>query len=135
MLGLYRDPDRLHLRLTALAQLTRSEGDIAAQAARLLPALQSALLGLPLAVAVVALRSQIGSGSLPVDRLPSAGFAIKAQGKTSGVLNRLALALRALPKAVLGRIEDGALLLDLRCLQTNEEAEFREVLSQLLVDP
>jgi len=124
VLALYRDPDRLHLRVTAVRQLTRPEADIAAQAARLLPALQSALAALPVTVDIVALLSQIGSGSLPVNRLPSAGFSIKPQGKKGGVLNRIEAALRALPKPVIGRIEDGALLLDLRCLQQWEEAEF-----------
>ncbi|MDO8787386.1 MAG: L-seryl-tRNA(Sec) selenium transferase [Sulfuritalea sp.] len=131
VLALYRDPDRLHLRVTAVRQLTRPEAEIAAQAARLLPALQSALGGLPVTTEIVALKSQIGSGSLPVDRLPSAGFAIRPQGKRSGVLNRIEQGLRALPKPAIGRIEDGALLLDLRCLAEQEEPEFAAQLSAL----
>jgi L-seryl-tRNA(Ser) seleniumtransferase len=131
VLGLYRDPDRLQLRVTAVRQLTRPEAEISAQAARLLPALRAALAGLPVTVDSVALLSQIGSGSLPVNRLPSAGFAIKPQGKKGGVLNRIEAALRALPKPVLGRIEDGALLLDLRCLAGDEEAEFAAGLGAL----
>ncbi len=124
VLRLYRDPDRLAQRLTALAQLTRPEADIRAAAQRLLPVLQQALAVLPVNVEIVALRSQIGAGSLPVDRLPSAGFAIRPQGKKSGVLNRIEEGLRGLPRPVIGRIENGALLLDLRCLGTGEEPEF-----------
>jgi L-seryl-tRNA(Ser) seleniumtransferase len=131
VLALYRDPDRLHLRVTAVRQLTRPEAEIAAQAARLLPVLRAALHGLPVTAEIVALKSQIGSGSLPVDRLPSAGFAVKPQGKRSGLLNRIEAALRALPKPVIGRIEDGALLLDLRCLQPQDEAEFAAMLAAL----
>ena len=131
VLALYRDPDRLHLRVTAVRQLTRAEEEIAAQAARLLPALQAALTGLPVTASIVALKSQIGSGSLPVDRLPSAGFAIRPQGKKSGVLNRIEQGLRALPKPVIGRIEDGALLLDLRCLDAAEEGEFAAQIASL----
>ncbi|OHC62886.1 MAG: L-seryl-tRNA(Sec) selenium transferase [Rhodocyclales bacterium GWA2_65_19] len=129
VLALYRDPDRLHLRVTAVRQLTRPAADIAAQAARLLPALQAALNGLAVTAGIVALKSQIGSGSLPVDRLPSAGFAVRPQGRKGGVLNRIEQGLRALPKPVIGRIEDGALLLDLRCLAAHEEPEFAAQLS------
>ncbi|MBI4996908.1 MAG: L-seryl-tRNA(Sec) selenium transferase [Rhodocyclales bacterium] len=128
VLRLYRDPDRLTLRLTALRQLTRSEADIRAAAERLLPALQAALARLPVTVEVIALKSQIGSGSLPVDRLPSAGLAIRPQGRKGGVLNRIERALRGLPKPIIGRIEDGALLMDLRCLAAVEEEEFRTAL-------
>ena len=124
VLRLYRDPDRLHERLTALAQLTRPTSEMQAAAVRLLPVLQKTLVHLPVTVDIVALSSQIGSGSLPVDRLPSAGLAIRPQGKKSGVLNRIEKSLRALPRPVIGRIEDGALLLDLRCLQAHEENEF-----------
>jgi L-seryl-tRNA(Ser) seleniumtransferase len=131
VLALYRDPDRLHLRVTAVRQLTRPEAEIRAAAERLLPALIRALAGVPVTAEIVALKSQIGSGSLPVDRLPSAGFSIRPQGKKSGVLNRIEAALRALPKPVIGRIEDGALLLDLRCLQPQDEAGFAALLAAL----
>lgn len=124
VLRLYRDPDRLNERLTALHQLTRPENRMRAAAERLLPALQSALALLPVSVEIVPLQSQIGSGSLPVDRLPSAGFAVRPHGKKSGVLNRIEAALRGLPRPVIGRIDNGALLLDLRCLAETEEPEF-----------
>jgi L-seryl-tRNA(Ser) seleniumtransferase len=131
VLRLYRDPDRLHERLTALHLLTRPQADIQAAAQRLLPGLQSALAGLPVTVAITPLNSQIGSGSLPVDRLASAGLAIRPQGKKGGVLHRIEAALRGLPRPVIGRIEDGALLLDLRCLMAGEEAEFATNLAAL----
>jgi L-seryl-tRNA(Ser) seleniumtransferase len=131
VLRLYRDPDRLHERLTALNQLTRPEAQIQEAAQRLLPALHGALVALPVSVEIVPLKSQIGSGSLPVDRLPSAGFAIRPQGKKSGVLHRIEAALRGLPCPVIGRIEEGALLLDLRCLPIREEAELLEALGHL----
>jgi L-seryl-tRNA(Ser) seleniumtransferase len=131
VLRLYRDPDRLAQRLTALCQLTRPEAEIRTAAERLLSALQSALATQPVTVEIVALKSQIGSGSLPVDRLPSAGFAIRPQGKKSGALNRIEELLRGLPKPVIGRIEGGALLLDLRCLGPQEEDGFRAALAAL----
>jgi len=56
---------------------------------------------------IVPLRSQIGSGSLPVDRLPSAGLAIRPQGKKGGVLHRIEAALRTLPRPVVGRSRAG----------------------------
>jgi L-seryl-tRNA(Ser) seleniumtransferase len=134
VLRLYRDPDRIAGRLTALAQLTRPEAEIRAAAERLLPAVQAAVAALPVTVEIVPLKSQIGSGSLPVDRLPSAGFAIRPQARRGGVLNRIEAALRAIPypaRPVIGRIEDGALLLDLRCLGTQEEPEFADSLRAL----
>jgi L-seryl-tRNA(Ser) seleniumtransferase len=131
VLRLYRDPDRLDQRLTALRQLTRPEAEIRAAAERQLPVLQTALAAHSVTVEIVALKSQIGSGSLPVDRLPSVGLAIRPQGKRSGVLNRIEKSFRELPRPVVGRIEDGALLLDLRCLGTQEEAEFATNVSTL----
>ncbi len=136
VLRLYRDPDRLHLRLASLRQLTRAEADIRSAAERLLPALQQALHGLPVSIEIVALKSQIGSGSLPVDRLPSAGFSIRPQGKRSGVLNRIEAALRGVShplQPIIGRIEDGALLLDLRCLDQRDESAFAMSLAAIHV--
>ncbi len=117
-LKLYRDPDRLAQRLPALRLLTRGEADITALAQRLLPAVANAL-GARAVVQVLPCKSQIGSGSLPVDRLPSACLSLSAPpgAKRSGAWpEKLARALRSLPVPVLGRIEEGAVRLDLRCL-------------------
>ncbi|MDO8930985.1 MAG: L-seryl-tRNA(Sec) selenium transferase, partial [Rhodocyclaceae bacterium] len=104
VLRLYRDPDRLAERLTTIRLLTRPEADIRAQAERLLPALQAALAAWPLTVAIEPLSSQIGSGSLPVDRLPSAGLVARPQGKRAGILHTLEERLRSLPVPVIGHI-------------------------------
>lgn len=120
VLRLYRDPDRLVRELPALAALTRPLADIEAVAARLLPALAAAF-GDAATVTIVEVKSQIGSGSLPVDLLPSAALAIRPAGKRANP-EKIARQLRALPVPVIGRIHDGALLLDLRCL--DDEAGF-----------
>jgi len=76
-------------------------------------------------VEVVPLLGQIGSGSLPVERLPSAGLALAPAGTskkgTGTALDALATALRGLPLPVIGRIAEDRLLLDLRCLEDSAE--------------
>jgi L-seryl-tRNA(Ser) seleniumtransferase len=117
-LKLYRDPDRLAERLPTLRLLTRGEAELRQVAERIAPAVARAL-GERARVQVLACRSQIGSGSLPVDRLPSACVAIGAPegARRAGRLpERLAEAMRGLPIPVVGRIEDGELRLDMRCL-------------------
>ena len=117
VLRLYADPDRLAERLPTLRLLTRPAAEIAALAARVAPQLAARLPGCT--VEAVACQSEIGSGALPTRTLPSHGIAIKAPG---GKLNALAAAFRALPVPVIGRIQDGALVFDLRCL--DDEAGF-----------
>ncbi|GAB1411828.1 L-seryl-tRNA(Sec) selenium transferase [Candidatus Desulfobacillus denitrificans] len=80
-LALYRDPERLPQRLEALRLLTRLETEIRAQAGRLLPHWQAALAGWPLDAAIEPTLSQIGSGSLPVDRLPSVALVARPRGQ------------------------------------------------------
>jgi len=133
VLRLYRDPDRLADRLAALQLLTRPRSDIQAQADRLLSSLQQALAGWPVTVAVEPALSQIGSGSLPVDRLESCALVVRPSSRKSGVLHAIEAALRGLPLPVIGRIADGALRLDLRCLSAADEADFAAQLS--LVKP
>jgi len=135
ILRLYRDPDRLAERLPTLRLLTRSADDIKAVAARVLQPLQNKLADYYSAT-VCDCASQIGSGSLPVERLDSHGIAIRPVKKGRGegtALEKLAAALRALPVPVIGRIEDGALVLDLRCL--DDEAGFISQLAELNVAP
>ena len=68
-------------------------------------------------MAVIDCASQIGSGALPLATLPSAGLAIAPVSGGGGDLARLAAALRRLTVPVIGRIEEGSLVLDLRCLE------------------
>lgn len=112
-LRLYRDPDRLAERLPTLRMLTRPQADIAAQAARLAGAVARLLP--EYRVQVIDCTSQIGSGALPVETLPSAALAIF--GPDGAAPDRLAARLRAAKTPVIGRIRDGALILDLRALQ------------------
>lgn len=117
-LRLYLRPERLAQDLPTLRLLTRPLADITATAQAVLPALQAALAP-RYQVQPVALQGQIGSGSLPVERLASSGLAI-APVDAKGVgraLAQLAEALRALPLPVIGRVQDDRLLLDMRCLE------------------
>ena len=131
VLALHEDPDRLAERLPALRLLIRGRDEIEAQARRVRPRL-AARLGSGWSVETVHCRSQIGSGALPVDRLPSAGLRCTPAGAKRGRSSRLhalAAALRALPVPVIGRVHDGALTLDLRCL--DDEAGFLAQIDRL----
>ena len=118
VLPLYRDPARVADRLPALRLLARRREDIEAQARRLKPLLESALAG-SAGVSTVPCRSQVGSGALPVEGLESAALSLRP--RRGGGVRRLAGAFRALPRPVLGRVADGALLFDLRCLGDDED--------------
>jgi L-seryl-tRNA(Ser) seleniumtransferase len=129
-LKLYRDPDRLVDGLPTLRALARSRNEIEIQANRLRPFLAKSL-GPSFTVETCECESQIGSGALPLDTLASAGLVIRTVNG-GGALDRLATALRGLRRPVIGRIADGGLTLDLRCL--TDEQEFISVLSELNAD-
>jgi len=129
-LKLYRDPDRLPERLPTLGFLTRPLDDIRAQAERVAaPAARALDDGFD--VSCCACTSQIGSGAMPLETIPSAGLAIapRAKKQSGRQLDALAAALRRLPIPVIGHIEKGALILDFRCL--DDETSFVEQLEKL----
>ncbi|HYK14184.1 MAG TPA: L-seryl-tRNA(Sec) selenium transferase, partial [Burkholderiales bacterium] len=133
VLRLYADPERLVRELPTLRLLTRPQKDIEAQAQRLLPAIAAAVANQADAAAIKC-SSQIGSGALPVDALPSAGIAITPRAKRkSSAADALSMAFRALPVPVIGHIRDGAFILDLRCL--DDEAGFSAQLGELKLAP
>jgi L-seryl-tRNA(Ser) seleniumtransferase len=123
VLALYRAPEALAERLTTLRLLTRSLLQIEAQARRLLPVVQAAS-GEAYEVTADAMTSQIGSGALPVDRLPSHGLCVRKAAGRRGSLSRLEEQLRELPRPIIGRMAEKTLWLDLRCLEAADEAEF-----------
>jgi len=125
-LKLYRDPDRLAERLPTMRFLSRSAEEIRQKAERLLPSMAEALEDAT--VEIVPCRSQIGSGALPLDTIPSFGLSLRPIGGGRAV-EALSAAFRDLPHPVIGRVAEGALVFDLRCL--DDEALFRLNLSSL----
>jgi L-seryl-tRNA(Ser) seleniumtransferase len=127
-LKLYRDPDSLASKLPTVRLFARKQDDIRAVAERMKPVLAAAL-GTGFTVEVADCASQIGSGALPLEGIPSAGLAIRPAGGRGSAVNALSSALRRLPVPVVGHIADQALVLDMRCLEN--EAAFVRNLSAL----
>ena len=69
----------------------------------------------------VPLAATVGGGSLPGETLQSFGLALEAQ--SGGAANRLLVALRSGEPAVVGRIEDGRVVLDLRTVDPAADAD------------
>lgn len=115
-LQLYQHPETLVKRLPTLRLLTRSAEEISAQASRLQP-LFAQRFGTEFIVNVDLCLSQIGSGSLPVDRLPSAALTFQPKDGRGSTLVALSQTLRELERPIIGRIAEGRLWLDLRCLE------------------
>ena len=130
VLKLYVDPVRVIQKVPTLRLLTRSRADILAVARRISGPLQT-VLGSDYSVEVAEMKSQIGSGAMPIDLLPSAGLRIRLKKKNSRMLRKIISSFRQLPKPVVGRVNDDALVLDLRCLEL--ETEFLQQLSLLKI--
>ena len=121
VLRLYLNPERLVELLPTTRLLARTRADIEATAARIAPALR--IVWPNREVGITACRSQIGSGALPVDLIPS--MAITVGGPTLG---GLVAEFRSLPRPVIGRLHEEKLWLDCRCLESDDEAAFLEQL-------
>lgn len=78
-------------------------------------------------VALTDLRSTVGGGSLPGETLPSCGLAVEAPSP-----DRLLAALRGGTPAVVGRIADGRVVLDLRTVDPADDDVLRDALAAAL---
>jgi L-seryl-tRNA(Ser) seleniumtransferase len=97
-----------------LWRYTRPLAEIQNLAQRLAEALAPILAGLA-TVQVIESTAQIGSGSLPIDRLPSAAVVIQPRG-----LSTQKMAKHFRQSGVIGRIQDDQLWLDLRAVRKEE---------------
>lgn len=123
-LRLYLHPKKLADRLPTLRLLTRDAASIRAQAELLLPRIAPHYSDFD--VRIEPCQSQIGSGSLPVDRLPSEALTFTPRDGRGSHLEALSSRWRNLSTPVIGRIYDGRMWLDLRCLE--DEERFLEML-------
>ena len=131
IVSLYRDPRRLTQRIPLLRDLARPITEINSLAERLLPVFRNSL-AVRAEVSIEDCKSQIGSGALPLDLLASKGIVITPtakKGQTDAALQRLAKDFRDLPIPVIGRINDGKLIFDLRCLE--DETQLCAQMSEL----
>ncbi|HZE18832.1 MAG TPA: L-seryl-tRNA(Sec) selenium transferase [Candidatus Angelobacter sp.] len=115
-LKLYRDPERVTEAIPTLRMLSEAADDVRARAEEILR-----MIGAERAsqgrVEVVACTAEVGGGAMPLARVPSFAVALRpARGKLEG----LARSLRTGPDPVIGRIESGRLLLDLRTVRRDE---------------
>jgi L-seryl-tRNA(Ser) seleniumtransferase len=116
-LKLYRNPEALRATLPTLRLLTRTRAELRAEGEALLSGWRT-FVGEGWEVGVMETASQIGSGALPVETLPSAALFARPATKAKGrALDALVTRLRNLPVPVIGRIAEDCLLLDLRCLE------------------
>ena len=126
-LALYNRPETLAETVPTLRWLARPPADIRAVAERVAAELAAAT---PKGwrVEVADCLSQIGSGALPAEALPSVAVRLmpefgrpKMGKKAAGrALRDMAAAFRALPVPAIGRVGEGAFWLDMRCLERPE---------------
>lgn len=119
-LHLYQQPDRLASTLPTLRLLSREVSEMQLMAADLIAPLQQKY-GEKFRVMAEPCLSQIGSGSLPVDRLASYAVTFMPKDDRGRTIEALAEQWRRLPVPVIGRLQEGKLWLDLRCLQNKSQ--------------
>ncbi|HEX6059339.1 MAG TPA: L-seryl-tRNA(Sec) selenium transferase [Gemmatimonadaceae bacterium] len=115
-LALYRDPARARREIPALRMLTAPPSELRARA----DAVRERLAAAGHSADVVESEASVGGGAFPTARIPS--FALALAGDAPALERRLRLAGRA----IVGRIADGRLLLDLRGIPPEHDAAFAD---------
>ncbi|MFD1009369.1 L-seryl-tRNA(Sec) selenium transferase [Oceanisphaera ostreae] len=130
VLSLYRSPELLPERLTTLRLLTRPQAEIQQQAERLQSSLQLAVGG-DYQVSCAPMHSQIGSGAMPIESLPSFGLVVHYAGsdKAGRQIMQLERWLRNQSQPIIGRIHKNAIYLDCRCLTAQQASLLQETWS------
>lgn len=121
----YLDPDRARYTIPTLKMLTANQEQLR-QRAEAVAGIIRPLVNGSAAVGLIEGYSQVGGGSMPTAELPATLIEIKPA--RAGASN-LAEQLRKTRPAVIGRLKDNALLMDVRTLQPGEE----QLLAQALV--
>lgn len=111
-LRIYLDPARALKEIPVLAMLTENVDQIEARAR----AVAARLASHGIEAEVVSSSASVGGGAFPTAEIPSRAIAIK--GDAAGIEERL----RHGEPAVIGRIADGQLLLDMRSVIPHEDA-------------
>ncbi len=123
-LRLYLNPDQLPGTLPVARMLTTSMETLTRRA----QAIKKQLASSKLEIEVVETYSQMGSGALPLEKIPSVAVRVKAPGLS---VNRLAKQLREYSPPIISYVQDDALFLNLRTVRDDEDEMIVEALRGL----
>ncbi|WP_215770361.1 L-seryl-tRNA(Sec) selenium transferase [Haemophilus sp. SZY H36] len=112
-LRLYLNPEKLTEKLPTLRLLTQPLEQLKINAMRLKERLESRLNS-QFELQIEDSQAQIGSGSQPMERIPS--VAVTIAEKTNAKLSALSARFKQLSQPIIGRMENGKMWLDLRSL-------------------
>jgi len=122
-LGLYRG-GRAMTEIPVWRMIAATPDELGRRAAALVAALPAAVRT---HVVVASMRSTVGGGSLPGETLESVGLVVAGRAPDA-----LARRLRAGDPAVVGRVQDGSVLLDLRTIDPSDDAALGRALALAL---
>ena len=120
LLKLYENPERAKLEIPTLRLLNRKEKEIYEVAKKLFQLIKLKVSNIA-EVKIIKCKSQIGSGSLPVELLPSYGIKISAlniKRNSNKFLQNMSKKFRELPIPIIGRLSKDSLIFDCRCLES-----------------
>ncbi|MBI2881031.1 MAG: L-seryl-tRNA(Sec) selenium transferase [Candidatus Tectomicrobia bacterium] len=117
----YLDPDSLPRKVPAVGLLLAPESEVRARAERLLAGL-SGRARERLRPQILPGASRAGGGTLPTESIPTALIALRQREPGGLSPDEMEGRLRGMDPPVIGRIQDDALLLDLRTVFPEEEA-------------
>jgi L-seryl-tRNA(Ser) seleniumtransferase len=123
-LRLYLQPDTLPQTLPVAAMLTLSQEELRRRGESLKDKLKNAFLK----IEVVETYSQMGSGALPLEKIPSIALKITSP-KISAI--KLSAALRSFNPPIVGYVQDEALFLNLRTVREDELEIIQKALTEL----
>ncbi len=127
-LKIFLDPEKLPARHPVYRMLAWSPEDLARRAKKLAAALGKALPA-GVRVSVEDGRSQVGSGAVPAETIPTKVLAVSSPGLAA---DEFARRLRRHVPPVYARIAQDAVLFDLRTIQPDEDAAVGRAIAEIL---
>jgi len=128
-LKLYRDPSKAVREIPTLAALAVKLEQLKEKAQKLKGLLSQSLINQKAKLGLKEIASQAGGGSLPLIELPSWGVVVKPERLEA---SKLAEKLRQSEPPVLVRIQENALILDVRTLLPGDEEKLAGVLARAM---
>ena len=114
----YEDPERLQAKIPTLRALSLTKKELQNRATQTQRTLAQ-LLNEDYALSVVETEAEVGSGSMPSNTLPS--IAVRIQGNSSHATLAMLATLRKLTPAIIGRVNKGAVYLDMHGAEPLDE--------------